>query len=156
MITKEVTVGEARLALENALDAHSKNSQVDAEMLQLAVYGINNEIQIRDYALGLSLTTDPTIVCSFIKYAIVQDAEYDRCALYTILSSIYFSMGNYVLSMWALKNAIELNPDYSLARLLNRVYTEKWTDGEFNQMKTDLHPKVIKLLETMENNIIGS
>ena len=41
-----------------------------------------------------------------------------------------------------LHNAIVHNPSYSLANLLNRVFTSGWPSGAFVAMTHELHPKV--------------
>ena len=42
-----------------------------------------------------------------------------------------------------LVEVLNLNPDYPLAGLLNRVYQAQWQPSEFKQMALQLHHKVV-------------
>jgi hypothetical protein len=60
----------------------------------------------------------------------------------SILASNIYSTENTDEAKAILARALQSNPGYSLANLLNRVFTSGWPSAAFVAMTHELHPKV--------------
>ena len=111
------------------------------EIAQLTV-AINEHIQVRDFLLGIPKERDINDVGSWAAYVGNRTPRLYDVPMATIMSSLYFSEGDSDKANHYLNLALEINPDYSLAVLLNRVYESGWAPEGFSSMRNQLHDKV--------------
>jgi hypothetical protein len=81
--------------------------------------------------------------------------EGERSAFYTLLSAFYYEVGDKELAYVSLVQAQLLNPDYSLAKLLDRIFKAGWNGAEFATMRNELHPKVVETFKVEEELAIA-
>lgn len=112
------------------------------------------DIQFRDYLMGLFTEFDNTTVGAYLEIvsnSVKKDHVY---AVATVLSTYYFRQDDEgkAEAVDTIKEILEFKPEYSLAKLLNRVYSIAGGDL-FTQMAGELHPKVkANILEEGDNN----
>jgi hypothetical protein len=152
MLKEQITVGEAVALINNSI--MNFEDGLSSETISKLIYSINNEIQIRDYVLGLP-NTFPLETCrSFLSYVGASVDESESYAIFTILSAYFFELEEVELSALSIATALNIKPDYSLALLLDRVYTAGWSSNSFVQMRDELHEKVVAGLEEMSEVLI--
>lgn len=106
------------------------------------------DLQVRDYVLGhapMTLTAKGAVALIEAILPLIEEGE--RAPFYTLLSAFYYEVGDKELAYVSIVQAQLLNPDYSLAKLLDRVYKAGWPSDEIATMRESLHPKVAKDFE---------
>jgi tetratricopeptide (TPR) repeat protein len=146
--TKEYDVNNTELNKSIALNVYE---QIDRfadgieptaqEIAQLTV-AINEHIQVRDFLLGIAKERDVNHVGSWLSHVGNRTPRLYDVPMATILSSLYFSEGDSEQANHYLGVALEINPEYSLAKLLDRVYKSGWAPEGFSSMRNDLHDLV--------------
>lgn len=145
----QVTYREAMSAVEVLFEAFSKNEALAVDTVEVLVFAVNNDLQIRDYMLGgLPTAFGVTGSVEFITALLPLIDEAQRAPFYTLLSAFYYEAGDRELATASLVQAEVLNPDYSLAHLLTRVYNAGWPTEALAQMRGELHPKVVEIISS--------
>lgn len=129
-------------ALETLLAQHSKNeimSQIKVNRVSLAV---KESLTFRDYVMGALPLQGTESAIKFLSDILPLVDEGDRAPFYTILSGYYYEIGDKELAFVSLTQAQILDPDYSLAKLLDRAFKAGWESNAFPEMRAQLHPKV--------------
>jgi hypothetical protein len=152
MLKEKITVGEAVALINNSIMDFQDG--LSSETISKLIYSINNEIQIRDYLLGLPSVYSLETCKSFLSYVGASVDESESYSLLTILSAYFYEQNEIELSAISLATALEIKPDYSLAKLLDRVYEAGWSADSFVKMRNELHDKVVEGLEEMSEELI--
>lgn len=154
-MTKVITYGSAVEALDALMLEHVNNAPLSADLAEVVSFAVNNDLQVRDYVLGLlpeTLTAEGAI--SFVTDLLPLVAETDRVPFYSVLSAFYSEAGDNDLAHASLFTAQSLNPNYSLANLLSRVLASGMPMN-FAQMRAELHPKVVETLTENRELVIS-
>jgi hypothetical protein len=119
------------------------------------VEGVNKNLQLRDYLLGLPMTYTLEESISIVSFFIdnLADDEEGTIAFKTIKGAFYYELGAPNIS--ALLNSHGLDEGYPLAQLLHRVYSAGWPAEEFAKMRDQLHSKVVANLEEIASDLIA-
>jgi len=115
-------------------------SDVEMETTALVLYYLT-DIQVRDFALGILDKYKNTEAA--LKYLVDQaptDTPYINAPA-SILAQLHYEQGNVGDAFIMLTTA---QPDYSLARLLARVFKSGWDSAGFATMRKELHPQVVE------------
>ncbi len=150
MTTKVITAKEGMTLIRNTYASYLDGTTVTKEMADQIAFLVRNEIQLRDFMLGLSSEYHDDIAQygAFLETLINECGELDKAyPLLTILAPTYYQAGNSDLAKVAVNDVLEINPDYSLAKLLARVFTSGAPTDMFSEMVKELHPKVVEGLE---------
>jgi hypothetical protein len=138
-----LTNQQAVEAFENLERQYEKQIAFSKKDVQKIVTAINNSLTFRDYVMGeLPNLKDTETALSFITALLPLVDEGQRAPLYTIMSGYYYEVGDKELAFLSLTQSQLLDPDYSLAKLFERVYKAGWETTEFPKMRAELHPKV--------------
>ena len=123
-------------------DFYSQNGFCKDYDLMARVLGRLSDIQVRDFALGCH--TDQTINTYWAMWRdLLRIAPPKFVApVASVFASIAYENGEGALAHRALDRAIEDDPEYSLARLLRRVFSSGWPPSGFAQLRSELHPRV--------------
>ena len=123
-------------------DFYSQNGFCKDYDLMARVLGRLSDIQVRDFALGCH--TDQTINSYWAMWRdLLRIAPPKFVApVASVFASIAYENGEGALAHRALDRAIEDEPEYSLARLLRRVFSSGWPPSGFAQLRSELHPRV--------------
>ena len=151
-----------KLTNKQALDAYNEiveafvsNEPLPVSPVNLLIYAIQ-DLQVRDYVLGHApMTFGAKGAVDFITAILPLVEEGERSAFYTLLSAFYYEVGDNELAYVSLVQAQVLNPDYSLAKLLDRVYKAGWPKDSFASMRDELHPKVVETFKVEEELAIA-
>ena len=123
-------------------DFYSQNGFCKDYDLMARVLGRLSDIQVRDFALGCH--SDQTINSYWAMWRdLLRIAPPKFVApVASVFASIAYENGEGALAHRALDRAIEDDPEYSLARLLRRVFSSGWPPSGFAQLRSELHPRV--------------
>jgi len=124
--------------------AHDQDYCLDEQDFQSIVLGVNSDLSLRDYVLGLPIEHDIELVRAWISFFITElsEDEDSRVPFHTIYSALSYEMKEMPIALAYL--SLGLQKDYPLANLLHRVYSAGWPSESLSQMRKELHPKVIE------------
>jgi hypothetical protein len=71
------------------------------------------------------------------------------------LSAFYYEIEANDSAEATLQIALQIDPDYALAKLLKRVYEAGWENAEIAGMRKSLHHKVIEGIAKNSNRLIS-
>jgi hypothetical protein len=129
----------AVIDLANDFIAHGISTDQD---LIAHVLGRLSEIQVRDFALGShdgeSADGYRTMWMHLLRSAPPGFIAPVAC----LAAAIAYEYGDGALARAALDRALTDAPTYSLALLLQRVFSAGWPPRSFAEMRSELHPKV--------------
>jgi hypothetical protein len=151
----KLTNKQALTAYNEIVEAFVSNEPLPVSPVNLLIYAIQ-DLQVRDYVLGHApMTFGAKGAVDFITAILPLVEEGERSAFYTLLSAFYYEVGDNELAYVSLVQAQILNPDYSLAKLLDRVYKAGWDGSHFAEMRNELHPKVVETFKVEEELAIA-
>jgi hypothetical protein len=154
--TTAATVGEVKklidiLAIDNR--DQGQDLAVDEQRFQDVVNGVNSDLDLRDYLMGLPIEYTLEECVSLMDFFINNLLDDERVTpFYTVLSAFNYELGDMVKANAYLSRGLQEN--YPLAGLLHRVYSAGWPIGAFASMRDDLHIKVIKAIEDKASDTI--
>jgi len=103
---------------------------------------MQKDIQLRDFVLGLPSERKIQDVYGYLAYFMDSVPTKFIAPIASVLAANLYSLEEVDSAKEMLHNAIVHNPSYSLANLLNRVFTSGWPSGAFVSMTHELHPRV--------------
>ena len=141
----ELTNKQALTAYNEIVEAFVSSEPLPVSPVNLLIHAIQ-DLQVRDYVLGHApITFGATRAIEFITAILPLVEEGQRSPFYTILSAFYYEADDKELAFASLMQAQLLDPEYSLAKLLNRVFQSgMFNPASFATMRNELHPKVVK------------
>lgn len=134
------------VAIKDLMTQFTKAGTVDDyKLIALALTRLH-DLQVRDYAMGL--TNSENIDQSFnFWHWFLQIAPIGFIApVAAIFSTVAYESGENQLAQRSLDQAFSDQADYPLAKLLRRVYSAGWPPQSFAAMRAELHPKVCATL----------
>lgn len=150
--SKTVTVGEVKATIDQAIRdfiQYGDDFSINERDLRNIIDGISNDLDLRDYLMGLPEEYGVSDCLDFIHFLIYwMELEEDQGAiniLHTIVSAFYYEQGHTETARQFVASGLAV--DYSLASLLARVYVAGWPVESFARMRGELHHKVITALE---------
>lgn len=117
----------------------------EPEYVEFCAAAINalRDIQVRDYVLGIiNADNVSTIKRALSNLAEVTPEEYSA-PVDTLLALTYYELDNTDTALEILNG---VSTEYSLASLLTRVFQAGWPKEAFQQMRNELHPKVVSTI----------
>ena len=116
----------------------------EPEYIEFCAAAINalRDIQVRDYVMGIiNAENVRTVNKALSNLASVVPDEYSA-PVDTLLALTYYELDDTEAALTIL-NSVK---DYSLATLLTRVFQAGWPKQAFQQMRDELHPKVVSVI----------
>ena len=149
-----ITTGEAKQVLDKVIKQISEQTGeilVASDDVAIIAYALENNLQLRDYLMGLSsdgLSVDSVANILRVLMVLIKSAELPAYPVETVLASYMYQQGDSdALAMLA--NGLARS--YSLAQLLQRVFNAEWSPSMFASMANELHHKVVdELTRTSE------
>jgi hypothetical protein len=117
------------------------NEPTAQEIAQLTV-AMNKNVQVRDFVMGLPKEKDIHFVGHWANFVGSLTPTEFAAPIATIMSSIYFSVGDTEQANDYITLAYKSDPTYSLAKLLDRVYQAGWGADGMTSMRDKLHDQV--------------
>jgi len=139
---KEEQLVEQRKRLTDAIYSQiDSGAAPDDDHIAEVTAGLNKDIQLRDFVLGLPSERPIAAVNTYLAYFMdVVPGEF-IAPVASILAANLYSIED-ESAREVLSQALENNPTYSLANLLRRVFNSHWPADAFKAMTEELHPKV--------------
>lgn len=151
--TTKITVSDARIAIDSTFNSFMDGQDIDTASLEVIGYAVANEIQIRDYLMGVALLNDKQGL-DYLNVLVVGVHDDFRHAFYSILTASHYALGDTALATIALEESLSRKPEYALSLLLKRVIGTDWAPRSFSAMALELHPMVIKNLDEIADKEI--
>ena len=132
-------VEDIRNAITQLADGVIPSAQHIAEV----AVATNENIQIRDFLMGVQLEKNIDYVGAYVSLlgnAIKKDKV---IPLATVYCGLLYQVGEQEDAKEFLSHVLELDPKYSLALLLRRVFAANWEPENFKNMAEQLHEKVV-------------
>ena len=145
-------VEDIRKAIDGLADGVIPSAQHIAEV----AIATNENLQIRDFLMGVQLEKDIDYVGQYISLlgnVIVKDKA---VPLATVFCGYLYQVEETEQAKSMLIEVLNLNPDYALAKLLSRVFLAEWPAGAFKQMAEELHTKVVDTIYAIDTKEIDS
>lgn len=114
--------------------------------LKARVLGRLSDIQVRDYALGCHDQDSIEAYFSMWRDLLRIAPKKFVAPVASLLAALAYEKGDGALAHRALDRAIEDDPEYSLSRLLRRVFSSGWPPNGFAQLRSELHPRVTRTI----------
>ena len=106
------------------------------------VLGRLTDIQVRDFALGCHSAETLEAYWAMWRDLLRIAPPKFVAPVASLFAAIAYENGEGALAHRALDRAIEDDPEYSLSRLLRRVFSSGWPPSGFAQLRAELHPRV--------------
>lgn len=149
-----LTRGEALDTVNFAIKNFANNIEIEDSMLEVITYAVNNDLQIRDYFLGLPSAWSLPVAVDFVNY-LSRLTKAEDCYAYDTISAMYhIEQGNNKLASTLLETAEIANPDYNLIKLAKRVIAQEWPGETLTTMRQELHSKVVAGIKEEPNYVI--
>jgi hypothetical protein len=132
-----------RKRLTDAIYAQiDSGTEPDSDHIAEVAAAMQKDIQLRDFVLGLPSEREIRDVNTYLAYFMESVPNEFIAPVGSVLAANLYSLEQTDLAKELLSKAIEADPRYSLAQLLNRVFNSGWPAGAFTAMTHELHPKV--------------
>lgn len=139
-------VEDIRKAIDELADGVTPSAQHIAEV----AIATNENLQIRDFLMGVQLEKDIDYVGEYIALlgnVIVKDKV---IPLATVFSGYLYQREERERAELMLSEVLNNQPDYALANLLARVYAANWPAESFKTMAEQLHSQVVDTIYAID------
>ena len=110
------------------------------------VLGRLTDVQVRDFALGCHTEESLNAYWAMWRDLLRIAPPKFVAPVASLFAAIAYENGEGALAHRALDRAIDDEPEYSLSRLLRRVFSSGWPPSGFAQLRAELHPRVTKTI----------
>lgn len=132
-----------RKRLTDAIYAQiDSGTEPDADHIAEIAAGMQKDIQLRDFVLGLPSERKIEDVNTYLAYFADSVPDEFFAPVGSVLAANLYSLEQTDSAKELLAKVQETNPRYSLANLLHRVFYSGWPASAFTTMTQELHPKV--------------
>jgi hypothetical protein len=133
---------EQRKRLTDAIYSQiNSDTAPDEQHIAEVAAGLKKDIQLRDFVLGLPSELPIVKVNLYLSFFMETIPSEFIAPVASILAANLYSVED-ESAKEVLSQALENDPRYSLAQLLNRVFNSGWPSSAFTTMTHELHPKV--------------
>ena len=130
------------LAVTEIANEFDREGRIENKQLIATVLVRLRDLQVRDFALGITNDENIEALCGLWKYLLTYAPTGLVAPVATLLSVNCYENDDTEMAMAALNRAFEDDPEYGLAKLLRRTYSAGWPSDSFQRMREELHPKV--------------
>ena len=124
------------------------------EVLDKIVYAVNNDMQVRDFLMGLPQYYDMQEVIDFLEYMCSEAPVKEDIPFFTVVSALAYESGNGADFFKHMGYVMVHNPTYSLAQMLAKCAASGYPGNMLTKMREELASKVMKVCYTDEPNFI--
>jgi hypothetical protein len=140
-------VEDIRVAIDELADGVIPSAQHIAEV----AIATNENLQIRDFLMGVQLETDLEFVGEYIQLLGNVIVKEKAIPLATIFCGFLYQIDEREQASEFLNKILDAKPNYSLAQLLRQVFDAEWPPSELRKMAEHLHPKVVDTIYEIDN-----
>ena len=149
------TIGDAYDAFTSAVNEYENDSVITSESIETFNSAIQADVNFRDLLMGLPMHHSMDTCLGFVSYVLGQVDGKDRAPYFTIISAYYYELGDKKSAAKFLSDALNLNEEYSLAKLLSRVFASDWAPESLASMRNGLDAKVRATVEEQRETVIS-
>jgi len=154
-MNQDITIGQAYDALTDSINEYVNKGVIISENIATYNLAIQADVNFRDLLMGLPKHYEMDKCVKFVTYTLGQVDHQDRTPYLTILSAYAYELGNVKLAHKYLSDAVELDADYSLAKLLSRVFVSGWPAQSLASMRDELDVKVRENVESQREILLS-
>jgi hypothetical protein len=140
-------VEDIRVAIDELADGVIPSAQHIAEV----AIATNENLQIRDFLMGVQLETNIDYVGEYIQLLGNVIEKEKVIPLATVFCGYLYQVDEKEEASEFLNKILDVKPDYPLAKLLRRVFDAEWSPSDFKRMAESLHSKVIDIIYEIDN-----
>jgi hypothetical protein len=140
-------VEDIRTAINDLADGVIPSAEHIAEV----AIATNDNLQIRDFLMGVQLETSMDYVGEYISLLGNVIEKEKAIPLATVFCGYLYQTEQKEYALKFLDNVLEIKSDYPLALLLQRVFQSEWPPSELQKMAEMLHPKVVDGIYNVRN-----
>jgi hypothetical protein len=126
----------------------------DGDDLLKIVYAVNNDMQVRDFLLGLPKYYDTQEVINFLEHMCSEAPVMEDIPFFTVVAALAYEHGNGAEFFKHMGYVMVHNPEYSLAKVLAKAAASGYPGAMLAKMREDLHAKVMSICYTVEPDFI--
>lgn len=152
-----ITTGDAKMTLDRVIKQISEQTGeilVASDDVKIIAYALENNLQLRDYLMGLTsdgLSVESVANILRVMVVLIKQEELPAYPVETVLASYMYRLGDSDASLMLASGLVR---SYSLALLLQRVFNAGWPADSFAKMANELHGKVCdELTRTQELSV---
>ena len=154
-MTTTITRGDSIALINNSIRNIYNELPVQDSDIEKIIFAVNNDLQIRDYLIGLPNSYTLSECSEFVDYLARMAGDENRYAFDTVNAMYQYEMENVQACQRLISQSYEANPDYSLTNLVKRVLIAGWPSDSFASMRQELAPKVLDNILEDINYVIG-
>ena len=145
-------VENIRKSIDELADGVTPSAQHIAEV----AIATNNNLQIRDFIMGVQLEKDIDYVGKYLELLGNVINKQTAIPLATIFCGYLYQIEEKDYAIRFLNDILEENPEYPLAKLLYRVFAAEWPAGKFKEMAEKLHQSVLDNIYSIDGEVINN
>jgi hypothetical protein len=153
-MTTTLTRGEALNTVDFAIEQFVNDMHIKQGEIETITYAVNNDLQIRDYLLGLPAEFNIQTCIDFVGYLASKTNGSESYAYETILAMYNLELGNVELAENLLAIAENFNPNYNLMKLVKRIISADWPPSALTKMRDELHLSVLNGIKEDSDYVI--
>ncbi len=116
----------------------------DKENIKKVIFAINNDLQVRDFLMGLRQYYKVEDVANLIKEILNESELKQAVPLLTVVAAYAYEDSEKEIANAFLSVAKLMDPTYSMVPLLQRVFDAEWPAESFTSMRENLSAKVME------------
>lgn len=130
------------LSIYDSVNNYSNGIEPTVEQIAEFTIAMHKNMSFRDFIMGLPNDIEIDYVGEWVSFmGTVTPKEY-AAPIVTIFAALLYEAEQIKEAHYHLEYAQELDPSYSLAQLLKRIFDSNWPAEQFTKMRVQLHPKV--------------
>lgn len=134
------------LAINDLLVDFREKGESASRHLAALVLSRLRDLTVRDYAIGVASDEIQPEMLAMWRWLIGIAPKGYLAAPSTLYAELAYEIGEVEVARQFLERALEVDPDYQLAKLLRRTYAAGWLPDHFKVMRSELHPKICESL----------
>ena len=150
-----ITYANAVELIDQAIKDFSNGLGLGDSTIAEITFAVNNDLQMRDYIIGLPNTYGLNISAGFVNELSENVTHAERFAYDTINAMYHYELKNIEACKTLLDSAELSNPDYNLLNLIKRVVSAEWPSSTFTSMRTELSSTVAEYIADNSDFVIG-
>lgn len=152
-MTETITRKQACELIRSYMGKEEKDMPSGSDLTKI-VYAVNNDMQVRDFLLGLPQYYDTQEVINFLEHMCSEAPIVEDIPFFTAVAALAYENGNGAEFFKHIGYVMVHNPDYSLARVLAKAAASGYPGTMLAKMREELHAKVMTICYTVEPDFI--
>ena len=152
-MTETITRKQACELIRSYIGKAEKDMPDGDDLLKI-VYAVNNDMQVRDFLLGLPQYYDTQEVINFLEHMCSEAPIVEDVPFFTVVAALAYENGNGAEFFKHMGYVMVHNPKYSLAKVLAQAAASGYPGSMLAKMRQELHAKVMRVCYTEEPDFI--